>query len=153
MKVYLDNCSLQRPLDGKSQLRIRLEAEAILSVLDLVKAGRIQLVSSDVLDFEIRRNPNPTRYDFASETIAGATTHVRLTPAVQGRGHELNQKGIDTLDSLHLASAEAAEVDLFCTCDDTFLKKAKSEVRGKTKVVSPLELVEEIEQWQSQQGR
>jgi len=72
MKVYLDSCSLQRPLDDKSQLRIRLEAEAVLSVLDLVKAGRIQLVSSDTLDFEIGRNPNPTRYDFASETIAGA---------------------------------------------------------------------------------
>jgi predicted nucleic acid-binding protein len=152
MKVYLDSCSLQRPLDDRSQLRIRLEAESILSVLDLVKAARIQLVSSDTRDFETGRNPNPTRYEFASETIADATTHVRLTHAVQNRAHELNQKGIDTLDSLHLASAEAAEVDLFCTCDDTFLKKAKREVRGKTKVVSPLELAEAIEIWQSQQG-
>jgi hypothetical protein len=152
MKVYLDNCSLQRPLDDKSQLRIRLEAEAVLSVFDVVKAGRIQLVSSDALDFEIGRNPNPTRYDFASEIVAGATTHVRLTQAVQSRAHELNQKGIDTLDSLHLASAEEAEVDLFCTCDDMFLKTAKREVRGRTKVVSPIELAEAIELWQSQQG-
>jgi len=54
---------------------------------------------------------------------------------------------------LHLASAEAGEVDFFCTCDDAFIKKAKREVRGKTKVVSPLELAEEIEKWQSQQDR
>lgn len=34
MKIYLDNCSLQRPLDDKSQIRIRLEAEAILAVIE-----------------------------------------------------------------------------------------------------------------------
>lgn len=152
MKVYLDNCSLQRPLDDKSQLRIRLEAEAILSVLDLVANETIQIISSDALDFEIRRNPNPTRLDFASETLAGAKTRARLTPAVRKRARELNQKGIDTLDSLHLASAEAAEADYFCTCDDTFLKKARREVRGLTRAVSPLELAEAIEKWQSQQG-
>ena len=48
------------------------------------------------------------------------------------------------MDSLHLASAEAGKADLFCTCDDSFLKKAKREVKGRTKVVSPLELAEEI---------
>lgn len=28
MKVYLDTCSLQRPLDNKTQLRVLLESEA-----------------------------------------------------------------------------------------------------------------------------
>jgi hypothetical protein len=31
MKIYLDMCSIQRPLDTKTQLRIAVEAEAILS--------------------------------------------------------------------------------------------------------------------------
>ena len=35
MRIYLDTCSLQRPLDDRSQLRIRQEAEAILYVLEL----------------------------------------------------------------------------------------------------------------------
>ena len=29
MKIYLDFCSIQRPLDSKSQVRIAIEAEAI----------------------------------------------------------------------------------------------------------------------------
>jgi hypothetical protein len=148
MKVYLDTCSLQRPLDDKSHLRIRLEAEAILSILDLVKARRLELVASDVLAFELGRNLHRTRRDFALETLAGTTSYIELSSGVEQRGLELNRGGIDTLDSLHLASAEVGEVDYFCTCDDAFLKKAKRAVRGRTRVVSPLELAEEMEKWQ-----
>jgi predicted nucleic acid-binding protein len=150
MKVYLDTCSLQRPLDDKSQLRIRLEAEAILSVLDLSQAGRIELVSSDALLFEIRRNPHRTRQEFALETMAEASEHIEISESIEARAEELNQAGIKTLDSLHLASAEIGEADVFCTCDDTFLNKAKREVRGRPMVVSPLELAEELDQWLSQ---
>jgi hypothetical protein len=46
---------------------------------------------------------------------------------------------------LHLACAEAAEADYFCTCDDKFLKKAKALTDNKTTAVSPLELIEAIE--------
>ncbi|MCE2450345.1 MAG: PIN domain-containing protein [Candidatus Latescibacteria bacterium] len=152
MRVYLDTCSIQRPLDDKSQLRNRLEAEAILSILDLVRTGRIELMSSDVLTFEIMRNPHPVRRAFALETILAASICVQHAKTVARRAKELHQTGIAALDSLHLASAEAGEADLFCTCDDLFLRKAKRAVKGKTKAVSPLELAEEIEKWQSQLG-
>ncbi len=56
MKIYLDNCALQRPLDDKSQMRIHLEAEAILSVLTLCKAGELDLLSSEALELEIANN-------------------------------------------------------------------------------------------------
>ena len=153
MRIYLDTCCLQRPLDDKSQLRIRLEAEAILSALDFVKAERLELLSSDVLEYEIRQNPHLTRQDFALETLARAPHFVLLTEAIQRRAEALNQAGIGTLDSLHLASAEAGEADLFCTCDDAFLKKAKQEAIGPVQVVSPLELAEEVAKWESQQDR
>jgi len=42
------------------------------------------------------------------------------------------------------ASAEEAEVEYFCTCDDRFLKKAKNISFLKLSVVTPLELVEEL---------
>lgn len=94
-----------------------------------------------------------TRRDFAEETIAEASVFVDVSDAIEKRASELNQAGIGTLDSLHLASAEAVGTDFLCTCDDTFLTKAKHEVRGQTQAVSPLELVEEIDRWQSQQDR
>ena len=37
MNVYLDTCSLQRPLDDQTQIRIRLEAEAVLAIIELLK--------------------------------------------------------------------------------------------------------------------
>jgi predicted nucleic acid-binding protein len=44
-----------------------------------------------------------------------------------------------------LASAEEGLADFFCTCDDRFLKKAKASKGIKTKVVSPVELIAEVE--------
>ena len=57
------------------------------------------------------------------EAISGAPNYIPLSSAVELRAQELNQAGIETLDSLHLASAEAAEVDFFCTRDDSFERK------------------------------
>ena len=59
MKVYLDTCSLQRPLDDQTQLRIRLETEAVLGLITLIENGVLELVSSEVLLYECRRNANP----------------------------------------------------------------------------------------------
>jgi predicted nucleic acid-binding protein len=145
MTLYLDTCSLQRPLDDRTQVRIRLEAEAVLSVIDLVEAGTLDLLSSDVLTYETEQNPHPTREVFVWEVLSSASSHVEYTDGVEKRAQELNQEGIDTLDSMHLASAEQGDADVFCTCDDSFLTKAKREVSGETQVVSPLTLVEDIE--------
>lgn len=57
MKIYLDTCSLQRPLDSRNQVRIIVEAEAILGILSLFESGRIDLVSSEILLFEIVPKP------------------------------------------------------------------------------------------------
>ncbi|MBI3410260.1 MAG: hypothetical protein HY040_18120 [Planctomycetes bacterium] len=39
MRIYLDACSLQRPFDDRSQPRINVEAEAVLTILRLVESG------------------------------------------------------------------------------------------------------------------
>ncbi len=148
MRIYIDTCGLQRPLDDRSQLRIRLEAEAILGVLERIRSGACDLVSSEVLEYEIGRNPNMTRLDFASEIVSTAAIRVLIDNKIQQRALELNQKGIDTLDSLHLACAEACGAHYFCTSDDALLRRAKREING-VQAVSPLELAEELESWES----
>ncbi|MCS7289890.1 MAG: hypothetical protein NZ699_12235 [Roseiflexus sp.] len=82
IKVYLDSCAIQRPLDTPTQTRVALEAEAVLGILFLCDAGRIELVSADY----------------------------------------------------------------FCTCDDQLLRKAKRISDVGVKVVSPLDMIQEIEQ-------
>ena len=148
MKIYLDNCSLQRPLDSKAQIRIVLEAEAVLGILTMFETGKIELVSSEALQFEISRNPNMTRQEYALEVISKAQTFVMLTEAVEKRARQFDQLGLGPLDALHLASAEEASADYLCTSDDRFLRKAKNIPALQTKVISPIELIKELEQWQ-----
>jgi predicted nucleic acid-binding protein len=147
MKIYLDSCSLQRPLDSKEQIRIALEAEAVLAVLSLCESGSLDLVSSEPLIFEARRSPNVARKEYAFEVLHQAKIFIQINEEIEHRAKGLTEIGIKPLDALHLASAEQAQADYFCTCDDKFLKKAKSIHKLKTKIVSPIELIEEIERW------
>jgi hypothetical protein len=39
VKVYLDMCSIQRPLDSPDDVRVATEAQAVLGVLRLCEAG------------------------------------------------------------------------------------------------------------------
>ena len=57
MLVYLDTCAVQRPTDDRNQLRVRVEADAVLAVLAAVRVGAVQLLSSDVLRFEVDNRP------------------------------------------------------------------------------------------------
>jgi hypothetical protein len=144
MKIYLDMCSLQRPLDDQSQLRVRLEAQAIAGVLALCESGGIDLIDSDALIFETDANPDSVRRDFAREALAKAAHFVKTSNAVQVRAQGFIAYGIKPLDALHLASAVEAHADYFCTCDDRFLKKARTLNTAPTKVVAPLELLTEL---------
>lgn len=144
MKIYLDNCSLQRPLDDKTQPRILLEAEAIAAILRLCEFGSLTFVSSQILRAEINRNPNPRRREIASEILAVAGEEILLSEQITARAKEFEERGFQPIDALHLACAESRRVDYFCTCDDKFLKKAKAQNDLKIKVVSPLELAEEV---------
>ncbi len=145
MKVYLDTCSLQRPLDSKDQIRIILEAESVLAILALCEQGKLDLVNSDALVFEVERNPNLTRQGYALEVLAQASVFVALDEQVEKRARELHQLGIKPLDALHLASAEVVRADFFCTCDDELLRKAKGLGTLQTRVASPLEVIGEVE--------
>lgn len=49
MRIYFDICSLQRLLDTKTQIRVAIEAEAILNVIVLREAGQRELVRSLLL--------------------------------------------------------------------------------------------------------
>jgi predicted nucleic acid-binding protein len=144
MKIYLDTCSVQRPLDSKNQIRILLEADAVLVIIALCDAGQVELVSSDALLYETRRNPNLVRKDHALAILDKANTIIALNDIIEKRARLFVERGIKPLDALHLASAEAAGVDYLCTCDDRFLKKAKQMSDLSIKIISPVALIEEL---------
>jgi predicted nucleic acid-binding protein len=144
VKVYLDTCTLNRPLDDKAQMRVALEAEAVLGVLARFEEGSLLLVASEVLALEVERTSQPDRRVFVEAIITGATEFIPLDDALRKRGNELEKRGFRAFDALHLACAESSGADFFCTCDDRVLKKAGKQKDLRVQVVSPLQLAEEV---------
>ena len=56
MRIYLDNCSYNRPYDDQSQMRIHLETQAKLYIQDMIRQRQVQLVTSYILDYENSKN-------------------------------------------------------------------------------------------------
>ena len=105
MRIYLDMCSLQRPLDTKTQVRVAMEAEAILSILALCAAGYATLLASDALMFETAQNPHPIRKQYAFGVLAMATEFVLTDSHIEAHARAFHAAEIKPLDALHLASA------------------------------------------------
>jgi predicted nucleic acid-binding protein len=145
MRVYLDCCSLQRPFDDRSQPRIAVEAEAVLAILALCESDQLKLISSESLLFEIGRIPDQTRREDVLTILKLAKETVELTTEVESLARKLMASGLKPLDVLYLASASTARADYFCTCDDTFLRKAKTLNGLDTRAVSRTELVMELD--------
>ena len=143
LKIYLDCCCIQRPLDTKNQLRIVLEAEAVLGLIELCRQGDVGLVSSDALRFEIGKCPNEIRREYGNDVLKLATVDVEVSEALRDRAVELEAGGLKPLDSLHVASAEVAGADYFCTCDDGILNKARNASLTNVRVLSPVDLIRE----------
>jgi predicted nucleic acid-binding protein len=126
---------------------VLLEGEAVLGLLALCQSGKAELVSSEALTFEVRRNQNATRREYAIDTLSLARSFVEISDSVEERAREFVAEGIAPLDALHLACAEAASADYLCTCDDRFLRRVRGLSGLRAKPVSPLELVEEADRW------
>jgi predicted nucleic acid-binding protein len=138
VKLYLDVCCLNRPFDDQSQNRVRLEAEAVLSILELAGSGALEIIGSDIIDDELSQMPNHERREKVGLLLALALSHILLTPAIERRAMELAKWNIAPLDALHLASAESAQADYFLTTDDDLLRKAgRRQSSLKVKVENP----------------
>jgi len=144
VKIYLDTCSLHRPLDNKTQLRVALEAEAVLGLLAKCERGTLALVSSEVLTLEVERNPQPQKKAYVSSVLQDAKTVITVNDEIEERANILGKRGFKAFDALHIASAESGSVDYLCTCDDRLLKKARQQTDLKVRVLSPLELANEL---------
>lgn len=144
MRLYLDNCCLQRPLDDQTLSRIRVETEAVFAVLAAVQSGEQVLLGSEALEYEIGRIPDEVRRTEVLSILALATEHLEITAAVEALALSLEQGGIGAMDAIHLALASVAKADFFCTCDDALFRKAQMVVGLHCKVITLLGLVPEV---------
>ena len=57
MRIYLDNCSYNRPYDDLSYLTVSLEAQAKLFIQEKIRNREYDLVTSEMLTFEVNNCP------------------------------------------------------------------------------------------------
>jgi predicted nucleic acid-binding protein len=133
VRVYLDACCLSRLTDGLGQPRVREEAAAVLRIIDAVIDGQVVLVSSQVLQAEVERNPHLERRAVAEHVLGLALTTVPADSNVWSRAKQLLAFGFNPMDAAHFASAEAGRADVFLSTDDRLLKAA-----GRAAVVTKL---------------
>jgi predicted nucleic acid-binding protein len=121
----MDLCCLNRPFDDLSQDRIYLEAEAVLSIISHCEKGKWTLVSSGAIEFELSKLPDMDRLEQIQTLCAVASDRIKMSELVEKRTAFFQQNSIKPFDSLHLALAEAGEVDVFLTTDDRLLRAAR----------------------------
>ena len=144
MKVYLDICSYNRPYDPQELLSVAMETQSKLHIQNLIKEGKLELVSSFTVDYELSRNPFEMRKESIRKFIEeNATEYVsaeaekKLEPKVK----ELMNNGAKEKDAYHVASAIYAGCDYFISTDYRLLKKQFDGIR----MVTPVEFVTETE--------
>ena len=144
MKIYLDACAIQRPLDNLERTRIRLEAEAILDILLLIEKGQFLLVSSDVLLLEIEPIGTYLRKRHCLAVLKMAQQSVTINAESKALAKDYEAYGVKPFDALHLASAVVSQCDYLCTCDDRFWRSANRIANLPLRVVTPLQLIDEV---------
>ena len=137
IKIYLDNCCFNRPYDDQNQLIIELETKAKLFIQSLIVNGKVDLVISYILELENDDNPFEIRklaiqdfFKYAKEDVSESSELLRTAA-------ELKKTGIKTKDTLHIASAIAANCDYFISTDIRLLKSNDMRI----KIINPVDFV------------
>jgi predicted nucleic acid-binding protein len=145
VKIYLDLCAIQRPLDTPDHVRIVLESEAVLGIIAFCDNGQIELLSSEALLYEGEQSSLPTRKEHTLAILEKAKSIINVAKKETLRAEKIMSFGLKPLDALHLALAETGKADYFCTCDDKLLRNAKKVEDLMLKVINPVDLIQEIE--------
>ena len=125
MRIYLDNCSYNRPYDDQKQIRINLESQAKSYIQKLIKSGELELVSSYVLEYENSRNRYLDRKKTIKQYIDNYASYyvgIAKRDVVEKMAADIMQTGIKEKDAAHIACAILAKCEYFISTDDRLLR-------------------------------
>lgn len=149
MDIYFDTCALNRLTDDLSQPRVRAESDAVLHTLELVSGSDIRWLTSDFLQLEVLRNPDPIKRAETLPLLTLASGQITSTPEMFSLASSVQAEGFDALDALHLAACEIAAIDFLLTVDDRFIRRASRRSRTYvTEVLNPIDWIPRRGAWQ-----
>lgn len=141
--IYLDNCCLNRPFDDQSNDKVRMESEAVLTIIDRCEQGVWRFCNSDVLYDEIERTEDIFKMEKVLSLCNSATEYIELNEEIIIRAKELSVEHIKTFDALHVASAEYIKADVFLTTDKKLINTCKR-IKTKIRVENPAKWLMEV---------
>lgn len=144
IRIYLDNCCLNRPYDDQSQLRISLETQAKIYIQGMIADNKFELASSYMLDYECSRNPYEMRRmiirGFLDDNTVVYLDEGGYKDEVEKLAEQIKTAGIKSADAIHTACAILLNCDFFLTTDDRLLKYESERIE----VVDPIEFIKRI---------
>lgn len=145
MRLYFDCCCYNRPFDDLSQDRIHDESEAVLSLLNRCRKSTVDaIIGSEILCLEIDEIRDPRKRAKVRALVGEDIECVPYSEQIQKRAEGFQREShIHEMDSLHLASAEAAAADIFLTTDDKLLH-ACQKIDLSVRVMNPVVYLGEV---------
>jgi hypothetical protein len=144
MRFYLDNCCFNRPFDDQSSIRVKLETDAKLYIQSMIRAGRIELAWSYIIDFENAANPFFERKYTIEKWKHLSIIDIEETEAILMNANSFVKQGLKAKDALHMACAIETKSEYLLTTDDMIQKKMKNV--DLIKVYNPVEFIKVIEE-------
>jgi len=89
------------------------------------------------MDFEIRKTPDLGKRARILNLYAIKKENIALTSDIAERAKAIQKYGLQTVDSLHFASAEKARASVLLTVDNDFIKNA-GRIDSPLKVENPV---------------
>jgi len=123
MKVYLDNCAYNRPFDDQRDIVVHIETMAKLVIQQMVKDNKLELLWSDVLDYENNDNPFEERRVKIAEWESYASGKIEISDAIIEQAKAYIKVGLRQKDAAHIACAVYGGGDYFITVDKKILNK------------------------------
>ena len=125
-KIYLDACCVMRLNDDQSQSRIRMETDAVRTIIRLVAQGAVVWTGGSALTAEIESGPETEFRREALQICAQFSVPCVFSERVKLRAKLLYELGFGELDAIHLASAENSACLVLLTTDDRFVKRRRN---------------------------
>jgi len=140
-KIYLDNCSYNRPFDNQDQMKIHMETEAKLFIQEGVREGVYSLCWSYMLDYENNKNPYDEKRSMIAPWKDISDDYCPSSSSVLSRGNDIMKLGVKANDALHISCAIEQQCEYFITTDSRLTNKVIDDII----IINPIDFVREME--------
>jgi predicted nucleic acid-binding protein len=125
-RVYLDTCVWCRLFDVLDHKKIREEFRAVGKLIDAAREGKVYVVKSEVLFYEISKIKGEERNTIEKLIDEIAVEEIKTTENTKKTYENIAKEcGLKAVDALHIALAVENNVDVFLTTDDEILNRRK----------------------------